>query len=310
MFPLNLSTKIGSCNIGVMEDESWIWHLRFGHLHFNGPKLLSSGGMVRCLPQIESTSQVCEGCMLGKQAWLSFPVGDAWRAQTPLSVGAHRYMWSVGSYGGNRYFIIFIDDFSRKTWVYFLKEKSDALKVFKEFKALTKVESNHKLVAVRSDRGGEYTYNAFQAYCKEQEIRHQLTAAYTPQQNGIAERKNKTILNMTRSMLKEKNLPKELWAEAIACSIYLLNRCPINSVKRMTPQEAWSRYKPNVTHLRVFGCVVYAQVPEAKRRKLDDRGEKCVFVGYSEESKAYKLYNPLIGKLVVSRDVIFSEEET
>ncbi|KAM1263424.1 hypothetical protein ACFX2G_029042 [Malus domestica] len=127
------------------------------------------------------------------------------------------------SYGGNRYFITFIDDLSRKTWVYFLKEKSAALRIFKEFKALTEAESNHKLVAVRSDRGGEYTSNAFQAYCKEQGIRHQLTAAYTPQQNGIAERKNRTILDMTRSMLKEKNLPKELWAEAVACSIYLLN---------------------------------------------------------------------------------------
>ncbi|KAM1597308.1 hypothetical protein ACFX1Z_032224 [Malus domestica] len=144
------------------------------------------------------------------------------------------------SYGGNRYFITFIDDFSRKTWVYFLKEKSAALRVFKEFKALTEAKSNHKLVAVRSDRGGEYTSNDFQAYCKEQGIRHQLTTAYTPQQNGIAERKNRTILDLTRSMLKEKNLLKELWAEAVACSIYLLNRCPTKSVKKMTPQEAWS----------------------------------------------------------------------
>ena len=312
MFPLNLNTKIGSCNIGVMEDESWKWHLRFGHLNFNGLKLLSSGGMVRGLPQIEATRQVCEGCVLGKQARLSFPVGDTWRAKAPLQLVHTDICGPLDpmSYGGNRYFITFIDDFSRKTWVYFLKEKSAALKIFKEFKALTEAESNHKLVAVRSDRGGEYTSNAFQAYCKEQGIRHQLTAAYTPQQNGIAERKNRTILDMTRSMLKEKNLPKELWAEAVACSIYLLNRCPTKSVKRMTPQEAWSGYKPNVTHLRIFGCVAYAQVPEAKRRKLDDRGEKCVFVGYSEESKAYKLYNPLTGKLVVSRDVIFSEEET
>ncbi|KAM1936926.1 hypothetical protein ACFX15_014142 [Malus domestica] len=277
MFPLKLNTKIGSCNIGVMEDESWKWHLRFGHLHFNGLKLLSSGEMVRGLPQIEATHQVCEGCVFGKQARLSFPVGDTWRAKAPLQLVHTDICGPLDpmSYGGNRYFITFIDDFSRKTWVYFLKEKSTALKVFKEFKALTEAESNHKLVAMRSDRGGEYTSNAFKAYCKEQGIRHQLTADYTPQQNGIAKRKNRTILDMTR----------------------------------MTPQEAWSGYKPNVAHLRVFGCVAYAQVPKAKRRKLDDRGEQCVFVGYSEESKAYKLYNPLIGKLVVSRDVIFSEED-
>jgi hypothetical protein len=214
------------------------------------------------------------------------------------------------SFGGNKYFITFIDDFSRKSWVYFLKEKSSALAVFKNFKAFTEAESNYKLVAVRSDRGGEYTSNAFQEFCKENGIRHQLTVAYTPQQNGIAERKNRTILDMTRSMLKEKGLPKQFWAEAVACSMYLLNRCPTKSVKKMTPQEAWSGYKPSVAYLRIFGCVAYAQVPKAKRRKLDDRGEKCIFVGYSKESKAYKLYNPLTNKVVVSRDVVFSEEES
>ncbi|KAF8369604.1 hypothetical protein HHK36_032373 [Tetracentron sinense] len=90
----------------------------------------------------------------------------------------------------------------------------------------------------------------------------------------------------------------------------LFDRCPTKSVKNKTPQEAWSGYKPSVSHLKIFGCIAYAQVPEAKRKKLDDRGEKCIFIGYSEESKAYKFYNPLTNKVVVSRDVIFSEEET
>jgi transposase InsO family protein len=127
------------------------------------------------------------------------------------------------SLGGNRYFITFIDDFSKKLWVYFLKEKSTAFIVFKNFKALVENQSGHKLVTLRSDRGGEYTSKEFDKYCKEHGIKHQLTAAYTPQQNGIAKRKNHTILNMTRTMLKEKGLPKQLWAEAVACSSYLLN---------------------------------------------------------------------------------------
>ena len=93
----------------------------------------------------------------------------------------------------------------------------------------------------------------------------------------------------------------------MACSTYLLNRCPTKQVKGKTPQEAWSDYTPNVAQLRIFRCVVYAQVPEVKRKKLDNHGEKCIFIGYSEESKAYKLYNSLIKKLVVSRDVIFNE---
>jgi hypothetical protein len=109
-------------------------------------------------------------------------------------------------------------------------------------------------------------------------------------------------------MLKEKRLPKQFWVEAVACSSYLLNRCLTKSVKNMTPQEAWSGYKPSVAHLRILGCVAYSQVSESKRKKLDDRDEKCIFLGYSEESKAYKLYNRLTKKFVISRDIIFDEE--
>jgi transposase InsO family protein len=310
MFPLHLNIKSKKCFYGLKESESWKWHLRFGHLHFSGLKLLSSAGMVHGLPVIEPPSNACEGCILGKQARLSFPNGKSWRATSPLQLVHTDICGPIEpmSLEGNRFFITFIDDFSRKLWVYFLKEKSDAFIVFKNFKALVENQSGHKLVTLRSDRGGEYTSKEFDKYCREHGIKHQLTAAYTPQQNGIAKRKNRTILNMTRTMLKEKGLPKQFWAEAMACSSCLLNRCPTKSVKNMTPQEAWSGYKPSVAHLRIFGCVAYSQVPESKRKKLDDRGEKCIFLGYSEESKAYKLYNPLTKKLVVSRDVIFDEE--
>jgi hypothetical protein len=94
-------------------------------------------------------------------------------------------------------------------------------------------------------------------------------------------------------MPKEKGLPKQFWAEVVACSTYLLNRCPTKSVENMTSQEAWSNYKPSVAHLRIFGCLPYSQVPKSKRKKLDDRGEKCIFLGYSENSNSYKFYNPL-----------------
>ena len=193
--------------------------------------------------------------------------------------------------------------------MYFLKEKSSAFMIFKEFKAKVERESGCKLISLRSDRGGEYTSNAFKDYCRSYGIRHQLTAAYTPQQNGVAERKNRTIMEMTRALVKERRIPKEYWGEAVACAVYLLNRCPISATEAMTPQEAWSGQRPRISHLRIFGCVAYAQVPEARRKKMDDRGEKGIFIGYSEESKAYKLYHPQTGKVTVSRDVIFKEDE-
>ena len=125
--------------------------------------------------------------------------------------------------GGNKYFISFIDDFIRKLWVYLIKEKSVAFTIFKSFKAHVEVESGCKIKILRSDRGGEYTLNEFRDYCKKNGIKQQFTIACTPEQNGIAERKNWTILDMTRTMLKEKCLPKNFWVEAATCIAYLLN---------------------------------------------------------------------------------------
>ena len=159
------------------------------------------------------------------------------------------------SNGGNRYFITFIDDYSRKTWVYFLKQKSKVFGTFKDFKVYVEKQSGLSLKSFRTDRGGEYTSNAFVDFCKHHGIKHQLTANYTPQQNGISERKNRTIVEMARSMLKGKNLPKVFWAEEVSCAVYLFNRCPTKSVFDMTPEEAWGGYKPNVDALRVLSLI-------------------------------------------------------
>ena len=163
---------------------------------------------------------------------------------------------------------------------------------------------------VRSDQGGEYTTNEFEAFCTQQGIRHQTTLAYTPQLNGVAERKNRTILDMARSLLKAKKLPKQYWAKAVSCAVYLLNRCPTKSLQGVIPEEAWSGHKPSVTHLRVFGCVAYAKILDARRTKLDDKSEKCIFVGYGERRMGYRLYNPITKKAIMSRDVIFEEDKS
>jgi hypothetical protein len=116
-------------------------------------------------------------------------------------------------------------------------------------------------------------------------------------------------MNMARTLLKEKCLSNIFWAEAVACSFYLLNRSPTTSLQMKVPQEAWSGTKLNVAHLRTFGCIAYAHIPSELRKKLDDRSEKCIFTGYSETSKAYMLYNPLTKKLILSRDVQFLENQ-
>jgi len=250
--------------------------------------------------------------MVGKLPRKSFPKQAEHRAKKVLELVHTDICGPITphSISKNRYFLTFIDDFSRKTWVYFLKEKSEAFRMFKKFKAYVEKQSGNNIKTLRSDRGGEFTSTEFNNFCEENGIKRHLTAPYSPQQNGVAERKNRTIMDMVRSMLKSKNVSKELWAEAVACAVYTLNRCKTTSLEGVTPQEAWSGYKPTVAHMKVFGSTTYAHVPKERRIKLDDRSIKLVFVGYDERSKAYRLLDPTNNKIVISRDVQVNEEVT
>jgi len=312
MFPLHISNDIAKCLKSCYKDSSWLWHLRFGHLNFGGLKLLKNKNMVKGLPQIDHMNQLCEGCLFGKQPRKSFPKESNIRAKEPLELIHTDICGPIKpcSLGKSNYFALFIDDYSRKTWAYFLKQKSDVFDAFKKFKAFVENESGYKIKAMRSDRGGEFTSKEFEKFCEENGIHRPLTVPYTPQQNGVVERKNRSLLNMARSMLKSKRIPKEFWAEAVECAVYLANRSPTRSVWNKTPEEAWCGRKPCITHLRVFGSLAYAHVPDQRRSKLDDKSEKYIFIGYDSRSKGYKLYNPINGKVVISRDVEFDEENT
>jgi transposase InsO family protein len=188
-----------------------------------------------------------------------------------------------------------------------VKEKSKEFEVFKKFKVMVEKATGRHIKAVRSDRGGEYTSTTFMEYYEEQVIRRFLTAPYSPQQNGTAERKNQTILDMVRSMLKSKKMPNEFWAEAVQCAIYVQNRCPRVKLDDQTRQETWSGQKPAVSHLKLFGSVAYAHVPDQRRTKLKDKSKRYIFIGYDEKIKGYNLLDPISKKVMVSRDVRVNE---
>ena len=183
------------------------------------------------------------------------------------------------THGGAKYFDTFIDDFTRKTFVYFLTQKSQVFDKFKEFKAFAENQTGMKLQKLRSDNGGEYTSKAFNSFCKEHGIERQFSTPYTPQQNGVAERKNRTFFESARCMLQHSGFSNVFWVEAINTAAYVLNRAPTSAVKDKTPQEAWSGKKPTVQHFRVFGCIAYVHVPDEKCTKLDPKSIKCIFLG-------------------------------
>ncbi|GJV33213.1 zinc finger, CCHC-type containing protein [Tanacetum coccineum] len=190
---------------------------------------------------------------------------------------------------------------------YFLTSKDQAFSTFKEFRQQIEMEMRMKLRMLRTDRGGEFTSNEFTKYCKENGIARQLTAPYSPQQNGVVERRNRTVLSTTRSMMKAMKLPLTFWAEAVRHAIYILNRVPTRALIDKTPYEALYNRKPNLENLRIFGCTAYAKITIPHLKKLDDRSIPLIYLGVEEGSKACRLYDPIAKKKHVSRDVRFME---
>src|SRR5579871_4423166 len=173
------------------------------------------------------------------------------------------------SLGGAKYFIIFIDNKTRMTFIYLLKIKGEAFDKFKNFQALVKNQQNKKIKRIRSDNGGEFTSKKFKQYLQDYGIQHKTTVPYTPQQNGVSERSNRIIIERAKSMLYASGLGYKFWGEAVATIVYLKNRSPTNAIIGKILYEAWFEKKPSLNHLRTFGCIAYAHIPKEKRHMLD-----------------------------------------
>lgn len=202
---------------------------------------------------------------------------------------------SVNSLGNKRFFVTFIDDCSRKTFVYVIGKKSDVFECFANFKALVENQTERKIKIIRTDGGLEYCNYKFNELCASNGILHQTTAPYSPQQNGLAERMNRTIIEKVRCMLADAELSKGFWAEAINTAVKIINLIS-NSVSKVSPDEIWFGRKPDFLSLKVFGCTAMVHIPNEKRKKLDKKSQKCVFVGYADIAKAYRLFNTVTKK--------------
>jgi hypothetical protein len=167
--------------------------------------------------------------------------------------------------------------------------------------------TGRSIKCLRIDNGGEFTSMEFENYCKEFGIDRHKTTAYTPQQNGVVERMNMTLLERARSMLSNANLQQELWAEVVATTCYLVNRSPSTTIECKIPEEVWTGHPCNYSNLKVFGCDAYALIPKHQRSKLDPKSKRLIFVGYGDGIKGYRLWDPTAHKITINRDVIFDE---
>ncbi|KAK8667687.1 hypothetical protein V6N13_007835 [Hibiscus sabdariffa] len=206
--------------------------------------------------------------------------------------------------GGYQYFITFTDDFSRYGYIYLMRHKSEALEKFKEFKNEVQNQHGKSIKALRSDRGGEYLSQDFDELLKECGIVSQLTPPGTPQWNGVSERRNRTLLDMVRSMMSHTDLPTSFWGYALETAAFTLNCVPSKSVQK-TPHEMWTGRRPNMSFMKIWGCKAY--VKHQMSTKLEPKSEKCTFVGYPKETKGYYFYNE--NKVFVARTGVFLEKE-
>eukprot|EP00253_Pinus_taeda_P014766 PITA_14766 len=304
--------KVGGSLLGVMfcdtSLQSKLWHQRFAHLHYKA--LPDVRKMVTGMPEFKSEHEgVRPRCAKGKLKRGPFPSSQSKTSDILQLVHSDIFgMMPVNSLGGYSYYLTFIDDYSRKTWIYFLKKKDEVFFLFRHLQALIENQIEKKIKILRTDNGIEYESNEFHDFCNEAGIKRETTTPYTPEHNGVVERKNHTIVKAFRAMLHDQRLPKFLWVEAANTAVYVQNRCPHQALGSKTPEEVFTSKKPDVSCFRIFGSPVYFHVPKEKRNKLGASRKKGIFVGYSENTKGYRIYVADQKEVVIIHDVTFDED--
>lgn len=285
------------------------WHCRMGHLNLKDLVDSNEKGNIRGLNVSKLSEELnCDVCALNKLTRAPFP-NKSERVTKMLEV-VHSDLCGpirMPSIGKSLYFITFIDDYSRYCAVRFLKSKNEALEAFKEIKNLWENQKSTKIKIFHSDNGTEFLNREFGKFLKECGIEHRLTTPYSPEQAGCSERKNRTLVEMARCLLSQSKLPLNLWAEAVNTANYVRNRCPTKALNGKTPYELWNNVVPNVSYFKIFGCTAYC-LNNRPSHKFSARSKKGIFVGYSENSKAFRVYFPSENKVITSRSVKFFEQ--
>jgi hypothetical protein len=314
MYVVDFSGKTNSqpmCLFGK-GDAGWTWHRRLAHVNMRNLQTLHKGGHIRGLKESVSfvKDRVCRACAQGKMHDKKHIPTNIFMTKRKLEL-LHVDLFgppSHDSLGGKKYCLVIVDDYTRYTWVYFLKFKSETQKIFIDF--ATEVQRQHgvPILAIKSDNGSEFKNYTLNEFLSEEGIRHQYSAAYTPQQNGVAERKNRTLMDMARSMLAEYKSLYNFWAEAIATACHSANRLYLRKGLNKTPYEIISGHKPNVSYFRVFGCKCFILKKGVRLSKFESKAVEGIFVGYALNSHTYRIYNKTTRLIVETCNVRFDED--
>uniref|UniRef100_A0A2N9G021 Integrase catalytic domain-containing protein n=1 Tax=Fagus sylvatica TaxID=28930 RepID=A0A2N9G021_FAGSY len=311
VYPIHSSTFFNSasnktaCTAHSVSAHKWqLWHSRLGH---PSNKVLSN-----VFPNLQSTSYVtskhCTHCLAGKMHQLPFSVSNK-NSTAPFAL-IHADLWGpapITSSTGFRFYLVLVDDFTKFTWTFFLKHKSDTYQIFTQFQAMVNTQFSLPIKVLRTDCGGEFTSNAFNQFCANKGIIHQLSCPHTPQQNGVAERKHKHLIQCALAILSESKLPMSYWSHAVSTATHIINRLPTPNLSYNNPWEMLFHKPPDLTYLRSFGCQCFPLLTPYTAHKLHPKTTPCVFIGYPTHTKGYLCLDPITKRLYVSRHVLFNE---
>ncbi|GKD55532.1 retrovirus-related pol polyprotein from transposon TNT 1-94 [Tanacetum coccineum] len=267
------------------ENLNWLWHKRLAHLNFKTINKLAKQNLVIGLPSlVYSKDKPCSSCEKGKHHRASFKT----KQTSSINKCLHLLHMDINH---EKYTLIIVNEYSRYTWVYFLKKKSQAPETIMSFIKRVENQNDIKVKQLRTDNGTEFRNNILINFCDEKGISQNFSSPYTPEQNGVAERKNRTLIEAARTMLSRSVFSKQYWTEALATACYTQNRSTIAKRHLKNPYEIFCKRIPNIDFLYVFGCLVFIHNHKDHLGKFDEKADDGYFLGYSLVSKAFKVFN-------------------
>jgi transposase InsO family protein len=282
-----------------------LWHSRLGHASSSRVQQLVSRGL---LGPVSKDNFDCVSCQLGKQPALPFQNNES--MSTGIFDLIHSDVWGpspINSLGGSRYFVVFVDDYSRYSWVFLMRSRDELLNIYRNFANMVKTQFSKTIKVFRSDNARELTQHAFEHILYSHGTVHQFSCPGTSQQNGRAERKLRHILDTVRALLLSSKVPVPFWGEAVLTAAHAINRIPSPTISNQTPYERLFGSPPHYQHLRSFGSACFVLLQPHEHNKLEPRSRLCCFLGYGETQKGYRCYDPIAHRLRISRHVVFWE---
>jgi transposase InsO family protein len=305
----NNQVELNTCLI-AKTNMGWLWHRRPAHVGMkNLHKHLKREHILGLTNVYFEKDKICSACQAGKQVGTHHPHKNIMTTDRPLEL-LHMDLFNPIAYisiGRIKYCLVIVDDYSRYTWVFFLQEKSQTQDTLKGFLRRAQNEFGLRIKKIRRDNGTEFKNSQVEGFLEDEGIKHEFSSPYTPQQNGVVERKNRTLLDMVRTILDEYKTLDRFWAEAINTACYSMNRLYLHRILKKTSYELLTGKKPNVLYFRVFGSKCFILIKRGRKSKFAPKAVEGFLLGYDSNTRAYRVFNKSTRLVEVSCDIVFDE---